>query len=193
MSDIDEDEQIPRKFYKRLDNPEGISHFQNLRSHYLIGAWVEHEVNKQTFAKLERNLKLIISEYSRNHEKRCRDINYWMDQKMADGNNIHRNELKSHDTSVFNGIKYNKGGKEELVCYRKKNPYKMDHVEIKKNLDDYCEIRDNIRCNILLSEAECLKYNRYIKRKKRDFTREIQDICSANSDCSLKDFEIGDN
>ncbi|KMZ95995.1 hypothetical protein PVNG_02844 [Plasmodium vivax North Korean] len=181
---IDEDEQIPHKFYKRLDNREGTKDFQNLKSYTSINLWTTHEENKEILAKLERNIELIISEYSGNPKKRCRDINYWLDQKIIEENKDHRKELNTSCISVFNEIKWNKG-KRDRICGREENPYSSEHAKLKKDLDDYCEIRDNIRCIVLKDKNECLKYNGYIRKKKQDFTRALQGIC-GNNDCRMK-------
>ncbi|CAG9485810.1 unnamed protein product [Plasmodium vivax] len=186
---IDEDEQIPHKFYKRLDNREGTKDFQNLKSYTSINLWTTHEENKEILAKLERNIELIISEYSGNPKKRCRDINYWLDQKIIEENKDHRKELNTSCISVFNEIKWNKG-KRDRICGREENPYSSEHAKLKKDLDDYCEIRDNIRCIVLKDKNECLKYNGYIRKKKQDFTRALQGIC-GNNDCRMKFTPVG--
>ncbi|KMZ83542.1 hypothetical protein PVMG_04874 [Plasmodium vivax Mauritania I] len=192
FSQIVEDDQIPRKFYNRLDNSEGILNYYDLIAYPSVRNVLDHEVNKTILDKLARNIKLIISEYSGNHVKRCRDINYWMDEKINEqANTPPQKELKRYCITVFNDVKWNKG-KGPLVCGRTENPYSTEYAKLKKELDDYCEIRDNNRCNVLIDKNKCLKYNAYIKEKKQYFTSEMQDKCRATSGCSLKDYKSGD-
>ncbi|SCA60438.1 VIR protein [Plasmodium vivax] len=191
MSEINEDEQIPHKFYSRLDDPASISILDNLGLSQAYLSFVKHRESKEILAQLARNIKLIISEYSGNHEKRCRDINYWMNEKIRTSEDKIVREITSEATGVFNYVKWNKVGKDPIVCKRKDDPYKTNNVEIMKKLDDYCEIRDNIGCNVLKNKNECLKYNKYIKKKKQEFTSYMQVACSNN--CNRNEYKIDDN
>ncbi|CAI7722621.1 PIR protein [Plasmodium vivax] len=192
MSEIKDEEQIPYKFYSRLDDPASISILDNLGLSQAYLSFVKHRESKEILAQLARNIKLIISDYYENPEKRCRDINYWMNEKIRTCEAKIVGEISSESTGVFNYVKWNKIGKDPIVCKRKQDPYKTNNVEIMKKLDDYCEIRDNIRWDIFKNYDECLRYNRYIKQKKKVFTSVVQGICRDN-ECTLKDYKIGDN
>ncbi|CAG9485740.1 unnamed protein product [Plasmodium vivax] len=191
MTEINEEEQIPNKFYKRLDSPADISIFYNLRSYSTSLLFVSLDESKKILAQLARNIKLIISEYSGNHEKRCRDINYWMNKKIeASDVNIEK-QISSESTAVFNEIEWNKEGKVVRVCKRE-DPYENKPAEIMKKLDDYCEIRDNNRYNVLKNKTECLKYNRYIKERKEHFSSLTKVTCNIPG-CKKYDYTIDDN
>ncbi|CAG9485727.1 unnamed protein product [Plasmodium vivax] len=193
MQEIDESKQVPHIFYNKLDDDENVSNLFNLNSFPGISSLIQNYEIRHTLAKLARNIKLIKSGYSENHVKRCRDINYWMDEKIKTLGHIDPGgDLSTYCTSVFNDVKWNKVGEDPIVCKRKKQPYKTNNVEIMKKLDDYCEIRDNIRCDIFKNYDECLRYNRYIKQKKQEFTGVVQGICRDN-ECTMKDYKIGDN
>ncbi|SCA83411.1 hypothetical protein PVT01_000010400 [Plasmodium vivax] len=193
MSEIDDKDQIPHKFYSRLDEAEDVSKFYNLHSKPAILPYANNIKTQQILAQLARNIELIISEYSGNTNKRCRDINHWMNEKIKVAeNNIHGDDLETSCLIVFNDVKWNKRDNKDIVCKREKEPYKTEPFEIMKKLDDYCEIRDNVRCDIFKNYDECLRYNRYIKQKKQEFTSKMEDICSK-TDCSRNVYSIGDN
>ncbi|VUZ99332.1 PIR protein [Plasmodium vivax] len=190
---IDEDEQTPRKFYSRLEEHEEASNFIKYVSSEAILSAVDHKETKNFLAQLARNIKLIISEYPENHVKRCRDINYWMNQKIRTPENSRlADDLKSSFYFVFNDIKWNKGKLKGIkVCDREKNLYPSANAKLMKELDDYCEIRDNNGCNVLKNKKECLKYNSYINGMKKHFTSQINEKCSA-PDCNKDNYKIDD-
>ncbi|KMZ77061.1 hypothetical protein PVIIG_05242 [Plasmodium vivax India VII] len=188
---IDDKKQIPNIFYSRLDNHENVSNLNNLSSYSGISSLIPNEESRRILAKLARNIKLIISEYSGNRKKRCRDVNYWFDEKIKNYTDKDKKEIAGCATSVCNDVMWNKIGEDKIVCLRKENPYQTNHAYLMKKLDDYCEIRDNNGCNVLKNINECLKYNKYIKKKKHEFTTDIQDICSTN--CNRNEYKIDDN
>ncbi|CAG9485710.1 unnamed protein product [Plasmodium vivax] len=188
---IDDKKQIPNIFYSRLDNHENVSNLNNLSSYSGIRSLIPNEESRHILAKLARNIKLIISEYSGNRKKRCRDVNYWFDEKIKNYTDKDKKDIAGCATSVCNDVMWNKIGEDKIVCLRKENPYQTNHAYLMKKLDDYCEIRDNNGCNVLKNINECLKYNKYIKKKKHEFTTDIQDICSTN--CNRNEYKIDDN
>ncbi|CAG9475307.1 unnamed protein product [Plasmodium vivax] len=191
FSQIKDEEQIPYKFKKLLDEHEEISNLQSLFRSTSTLAFVPDGECKKSVAQLARNIRLINSEYSGNPDKRCRDINYWFSGKIKTCQSISGRDISSDSTTVFNDIKWIKGGNNVAVCPKELEPYKTEHVEIMKELDDFCEIRNNIRCDIFKNNDECLKYNRYIKQKKEDFTRKMKEKCGQNI-CRWDDYRFGD-
>ncbi|KMZ91112.1 hypothetical protein PVMG_04884 [Plasmodium vivax Mauritania I] len=189
---INEDEQIPHKFDMLLDKHEDVSNLQSLIQSSATLTFVSNEECKKNLAQLARNIRLIIFEYSGNPEKRCRDINYWMNDKIKTCNEKHQVNISTEAKIVFNDIKWKKGDEYDIVCKREVDPYKSKSVEIMKKLDDYCEIRDNNRCNILKDKNECIKYNSYVNRKKQYFSDEKKKICDT-SDCSRNNYTIDAN
>ncbi|SCA60149.1 VIR protein [Plasmodium vivax] len=189
---IDEDEQTPRKFYSRLEEHEEASNFIKYVSSEAILSAVDHKETKNILAQLARNIKLIASEYPENYVKRCRDINYWMDEKITTPqNSILASDLKSSCYFVFNDIKWpTVPGKR--VCERKEKPYSSGDAKLMKELDDYCEIRDNNGCNVLKNKNECLEFNNYIRGKKEHFSKEMNRICNP-SGCNMEDYKIDNN
>ncbi|CAI7722616.1 Plasmodium vivax Vir protein, putative [Plasmodium vivax] len=195
MQDIDEKEQIPHIFDSRLDYYADKSILNKLDLRPIFSIFANHDKTKEILAQLARNIELIFSEYPENPEKRCRDINYWMDQKIATpGNKIGEDDLKNACVSVFNEIKWNKGKLTgTVVCGRNENPYSSKNdKKLMKALDDYCEIRDNVRCNVLKNEDACLKYNIYMRDKKEKFTMEMKLICDSPG-CSWNSYSFGEN
>ncbi|KMZ78360.1 hypothetical protein PVIIG_01138 [Plasmodium vivax India VII] len=188
---IEAEEQIPYKFYSRLNDYEDASKLEKLNSKSAILPFVSNEECKKNLAQLARNIRLIISEYPENYVKRCRDINNWLNGKIETCKSTYKEDIYSGAIAVFNDVKWNTGNR-GMVCKIEKDPYGTEHVELKKALDDYCEIRNNIRCNIFKNNDECLKYNIYIKKKKQYFSDEMSKIC-ATPECNLKNYEIGDN
>ncbi|KMZ83545.1 hypothetical protein PVBG_00625 [Plasmodium vivax Brazil I] len=188
---IDESKQIPNIFSSKLDESTSTSKLKSLSIYSSISIWGDKEEIEEILSKLLRNIGLIISEYSGNPKKRCRDVNHWFNEKIKIFSDNKRSTFSGYATAVFNAVKWPTSNN-DIVCLKETEHYPTEHAEIMKKLDDYCEIRDNIRCNVLIDEAECLKYNKYIMKKKQEFIRAMQDICS-NDDCSLKVHKIGNN
>ncbi|CAI7722593.1 hypothetical protein PVPAM_130009500 [Plasmodium vivax] len=192
MSEINEHEQIPHKFYNRLDVPEKASNLKVLIPSASALVFVTRDECIENLAQLARNIKLIISEYPENYVKRCRDINYWFKEKIKTCKDKTGEDMSPDSTTVFNDIKWFRGGKKIIVCPKKLEPDRIKHVDLKKDLDDYCEIRDSVRCNIFKDSMECLKHNTYIKKKKQYFSSKMKGICSGPQ-CSWDDYTIDDN
>ncbi|SCA83404.1 VIR protein [Plasmodium vivax] len=188
MSKIDKEKQIPNTFYKKLDDPQDTSILERLESYSAIKTLIEHEESRRILAKLARNINLIISEYPENHVKRCRDINYWFHEKIKTCNTKCDADLSSDSTTVFNDIKWEKENGER-VCERKENPYSSENAKLMKDLDDYCEIRDNNGCNALKNKNECLNFNKYIRERKEYFSSQKRVTCKT-SDCNKNDYTI---
>ncbi|KMZ83540.1 hypothetical protein PVMG_04871 [Plasmodium vivax Mauritania I] len=190
---IDEDEQTPRKFYSILDNPEDPSKWRDLISYRVNRDFINDVEKRKILDKLARNIKLIYSEYSGNSKKRCRDVNHWINEKIKElEDNNPKGDLSIYSTTVFNDIIWNNIGADPIACKREKEPYKTENVEIMKKLDDYCEIRDNVRCNVLKNEDACLKYNIYIRDKKEKFSKEMKQFCDS-SGCNWNSYNFGEN
>ncbi|SCA59607.1 VIR protein [Plasmodium vivax] len=192
MSDIDEDKQIPKKFYSRLDAAEDPSKWQDLTTYRALRSSIGNEEEKNILDKLARNIKIIITEYSGNTKKRCRDVNHWINEKIKtlEGKKL-GSDVRPYSYSVFNDVKWN-GINSEKVCDRDDKLYSSLNAELMKELDDYCEIRDNNGCNVLKNKNECLKFNSYIKRKKEYFSGQITNNCNP-PDCKLEDYKIDEN
>ncbi|KMZ83547.1 hypothetical protein PVBG_00627 [Plasmodium vivax Brazil I] len=186
---IDESKQIPNIFSSILDVPDPISNLFKLRSYSGIKTLIDHDESRQILANLARNIKLIITDYSGNPEKRCRDINYWMNEKITTQKlKIPGDDLKNSCVSVFNDIKL-PTATDVRVCVRNPNVYSSEKAKLMKDLDDYCEIRDIHKCNAVTNKNQCIKCNNYIKKKKEEFTRNMEGICSKPN-CKLDKYTI---
>ncbi|KMZ95999.1 hypothetical protein PVNG_02848 [Plasmodium vivax North Korean] len=190
---IDSIKQIPNIFSSRLDEPEKASNLNKLITSIASSSlsFVQHEENIKLLAQLARNIKLIVSEYPENYVKRCRDINYWFNEKIKTYKVITKEDIYSDSTAVFNDILWPKSNK-KIVCVQNEKPYSPNNAKLMKELDDYCEIRDNNGCNALKNKNECLKYNSYISGKKKYFSSQIKNICSPPN-CNEKDYKIDAN
>ncbi|CAG9485832.1 unnamed protein product [Plasmodium vivax] len=193
MDEIDSIKQIPNIFSSRLDEPEKASNLNKLITSIASSSlsFVQHEENIKLLAQLARNIKLIVSEYPENYVKRCRDINYWFNEKIKTYKVITKEDIYSDSTAVFNDILWPKSNK-KIVCVQNEKPYSPNNAKLMKELDDYCEIRDNNGCNALKNKNECLKYNSYISGKKKYFSSQIKNICSPPN-CNEKDYKIDAN
>ncbi|KMZ91088.1 hypothetical protein PVMG_04860 [Plasmodium vivax Mauritania I] len=189
---IDEDKQIPKKFYSRLDAAEDPSKWQDLTTYPALRSSIGNEEEKNILDKLARNIKIIITEYSGNTKKRCRDVNHWINEKIKtlEGKKL-GSDVRPYSYSVFNDVKWN-GINSEKVCDRDDKLYSSLNAELMKELDDYCEIRDNNGCNISIDNNDCLKCNKYVNKKKQEFTRKMQCICDKTN-CIWKDYTINAN
>ncbi|SCO74566.1 VIR protein [Plasmodium vivax] len=189
MEEIKEDEQIPHEFYSRLNKPEDASKLNELITTGAASTllFVSKEESKKLLAQLARNIRLITSEYPDNYVKPCRDINYWFHEKIKTCNTKCDTYLSSDSTAVFNDIKW-PTATNLRVCVRNPNVYSSENSELMKELDDYCEIRDN-KCNVLKDNNECLKCNKYIEKKKQYFTRKMQGI-RRQSNCKWDKYTI---
>ncbi|KMZ95981.1 hypothetical protein PVNG_02830 [Plasmodium vivax North Korean] len=189
---IKDEDQISYIFYKKLDDPEDISKLDELKSKITITQFLKHYESKIILAKLVRNIKLIVSKYSGNYEKRCRDVNHWINEEMSkyESKNLSEN-ISGSVTGVFNDIKWKKGDQDVRVCERVPNVYHHKAEAIMKKLDDYCESRDNLRCDIFKNNEECLRYNRYIKRNREYFSSQLHTICNTYG-CKINGYKIDD-
>ncbi|SCO74578.1 VIR protein [Plasmodium vivax] len=187
MEEIDENKQIPHIFNKRLDESTSTSKLKGLSIYSGISIWDDKEEIEEILSKLLRNIGLIISEYSGNPKKRCRGVNHWFNEKIKTYDDRNRKSFSDYAMAVLNEVKWNTGNN-NIVCKRDETPYPTNHVDLMKKLDDYCEIRDNIRCSVLKNETECLKYNSYIRENKEYFSSQINNICST--DCSREKYKI---
>ncbi|CAG9485801.1 unnamed protein product [Plasmodium vivax] len=188
---IEAEEQIPYKFYSRLNDYEDASKLEKLNSKSAILPFVTDNEGRIILAQLARNIELIVSKYPENYVKRCRDINYWLNDKIKKYEEKTGQNISSEALTVFNDIKWKKGGKDVNVCQQNPEPYGTKHVDLMKNLDDYFEIRDNNGCNALKNKNECLKYNEYIRERKEYFSSEINHKCSTPV-CNRNNYKIND-
>ncbi|SBS95078.1 PIR Superfamily Protein [Plasmodium ovale curtisi] len=195
MVDIKDDEQIPFKFYKELEEKSNIPTLNGLSAtNSIINLFCDYTSVKTLLAKSLRNIELIRKKYSNSATKRCRDVNYWTDENIE--KNSSNAEFKDVDiclTTLFNEIKWNK---EDLngICKRETSTYSSEIKKLRKYLDDFCEIRNNLRCTMLEEFKECLKYNSYIEKKKNEFlvkTHLCKDnSCVINKKCSLNNIDV---
>ncbi|SCA83413.1 Plasmodium vivax Vir protein, putative [Plasmodium vivax] len=188
MSEINENEQISSKFYKRLDNPADISFLNNLPSSVAILELVSRQEGRAILAQLVRNIELIDSKYPENYDKRCRDINYWLNEKIETCKSKYKEDISNGVTGVFNDVKLKKKSGEKF-CGRNKKPYSSENTKLMKDLDDYCEIRNNFRCYKFENYEQILRYNAYIKLKREQFRSKMNDICPKD-DCQWKEYTI---
>ncbi|CAG9485456.1 unnamed protein product [Plasmodium vivax] len=189
---IKDEDQISYIFNKKLDEFADISKLDELKSKTNITFFLNHVESEKILAKLVRNIKLIISEYSGNHKKRCRDVNHWINEEMSKYESTNPSEnISSSVLGVFNDIPWNTAKPKETVCERKPNVYHHKAEAIMKKLDDYCESRDNLRCDIFKNNEECLRYNRYIKRNREYFSSQLHTICNTYG-CKINGYKIDD-
>ncbi|SBT55914.1 PIR Superfamily Protein [Plasmodium ovale wallikeri] len=195
MKEIKEEEQIPSKFYKELEEGSITSTLDALSTtKSIINVYCNHSSVRTLLAKCLRNIELIRKKYSNSVTKRCRDINYWTDENIE--KNSSNEEFKEVDiclTTLFNEIKWNKGDRNG-ICKRETSTYSSEIKKLRKDLDDFCEIRNNLRCTILEEFKECVKYNSYIEKKKNEFLVK-KHLCKDNScviddKCSLSNVDV---
>ncbi|SCA60162.1 Plasmodium vivax Vir protein, putative [Plasmodium vivax] len=191
MQDIVEDVQIPNIYYSILDKPHVRSILNNLISFSAVKIWIKYEETWEILAKLARNIELINSDYPDNREKRCRDVNHWINEEMSKYESKETNEkISSYVLAIFNDIKWKKRNIER-VCERKEKPYPTDHANLMKELDDYCEIRNNVKCDEFENYEEFLKYNTYIKQKRQYFRSKMEEIRSEKTHFKWDKHTIG--
>ncbi|SBT57285.1 PIR Superfamily Protein [Plasmodium ovale wallikeri] len=195
MEYIKEEEQIPSKFYTELEEESDISTLDALSTtKSIIISYCDYFSVKTLLAKSRRNIELIRKKYSNNSTKRCRDVNYWTDKNIE--KNSSNAEFKEVDiclTTLFNEIKWNIKDN-DIICKREKSIHTADVRELRKDLDDFCEIRNNLRCTMLEEFKECVKYNNYIEKKKNEFLVK-KHLCKDNScvidkKCSLSNIDV---
>ncbi|SBT55262.1 PIR Superfamily Protein [Plasmodium ovale wallikeri] len=186
MKEIKEEEQIPSKFYRELNIKADPSRLNGLSTTYsIINSFCNYSSVKTLLAKSLRNIELIRENYVDSATKRCRDVNYWFDKEtetiQSEGE---RNSVSSCAISLFNEIKWKKQDPHG-ICKREKSIHATHERELRKNLDDFCEIRNNLRCTMLEGFNECSMYNNYIQKKKVDFLGK-KNLCKDNS-CKIDD------
>ncbi|SBT75393.1 PIR protein [Plasmodium ovale] len=194
MTEIMEENQIPKMFYRELNNKADISTLEKLPIYTVIKMLEPGPAAKVILAKSHRNIELIRTKYSDSATKRCRDINYWFDKETETRESQHEYKNVSDCAfALFNSIKWNKQNN-DIICKRQKSIHTTDERELRKILDDFCEIRNNLRCTMLEGFNECLMYNNYIQKKKVDFFGK-KNVCKDNSckideKCTLADMDI---
>ncbi|SCA60173.1 VIR protein [Plasmodium vivax] len=193
MKEINDKDQISYIFNEKLDDHESISKLKELNSETAATSFLSYDESKRILAKLVRNIKLINSEYSGTYKKRCRDVNHWINEKIKTHKTAKNGEdISDNVVTVFNDIKWKKGNQWEKVCERVPNVYILNAESIMKKLDDFCESRDNLRCDIFKNNEECLRYNRYIKRNREYFSSQLHTICDTYG-CKINGYKIDDN
>ncbi|KMZ91109.1 hypothetical protein PVMG_04881 [Plasmodium vivax Mauritania I] len=186
---INENEEIPKIFYMKLNEPNGEPKYHDLVSYNANRRLMENSEKIEILDKLSRNIKLLNTVYTENLEKRCRDLNHWINEKIKKLEDRESwGDLKTNSLGIFNDIK-NKTQEGLWVCGRKDKLYSPQNAELMKELDDYCEIRDKYGCDLSEDNKDCLKCNKYIMNKKQEFTRKMQCICS-NDNCSWTGYTI---
>ncbi|SBT82949.1 PIR protein, partial [Plasmodium ovale] len=191
---IKENEQIPSKFYRELDVEINLHRFDDSSLNSIITMFCNNSSARTLLAKSLRNIELIRKKYSDSATKRCRDLNYWFDK------NIENRELQKEyenisicAVSLFNEIQWKKVNN-DIICKREQSKYTTKLNDLRKKLDDFCEIRDNLRCTMLKGFNDCLQYNNYIEKKKKDFSLETilcQDsACEIDAKCTLNNIGI---
>ncbi|SBT56337.1 PIR Superfamily Protein [Plasmodium ovale wallikeri] len=193
MEDIKEDKQTPSKFYKELDAETNISRLDGLNTRSIINALCSNSAVKTLLAKSHRNIELIRTKYSGSAAKRCRDVNFWTDENIERNiSNTEFNDVNYCLTTLFNEVKWNTQNPNG-ICKREKSTYSSEIRILRKNLDDFCEIRNNLRCTMLEGFNECLKYNHYIQKKKNDFLVKKNlcenSSCKIDENCTLTDMD----
>ncbi|SBS91466.1 PIR Superfamily Protein [Plasmodium ovale curtisi] len=194
MAEIKEEDQIPQIFYRELNHTVDTSTLEKLPIHTVINILDPGPAAKVILAKSYRNIELIRTKYTDSAAKRCRDVNYWFDKEIEnrESEKEYRN-ISSCAITLFNDIQWKKVNN-DIICKREKSKYPTKLNDLRKKLDDFCEIRDNLRCTMLKSFNECLKYNDYIEKKKNEFLLKTN-ICEGNSciideKCSLSNIDV---
>ncbi|SCP05939.1 PIR protein, partial [Plasmodium ovale] len=192
---IKDEDQIPYKFYKRLEEPGDISKLKDLNSYSTISLFTTYRETEVILAKLKNNIELIRSEYFDNYKKRCTDLNFWLDKELRAYNlRPQKDGISSSITSIFNDIQWGKIHNDR-ICTRTESQYSPEKSSLMKDLGDFCENRENLRCNILKNVNECLEYNNYIDKKKNHFLSEKKNLCEndgcrINDTCTLSNVDI---
>ncbi|SBS82116.1 PIR Superfamily Protein [Plasmodium ovale curtisi] len=189
---INVNEHVPNIFYNLLKSNENLYDLQNLKSNAVINGWNPNNEGKDVLRKLAKNIELIRSKYSKNYEKRCRDLNFWLDDEIKTYQKKPNHEkISSLITTVFNDFAWD--GTNKKVCNREENVYLSNAKSLMKELDDFCEIRDNIRCSIWDKYSDCLKYNYYVKTQARIFSERKElcgnESCQINDNCTLSNMD----
>ncbi|VUZ99321.1 PIR protein [Plasmodium vivax] len=196
---IDESKQIPNIFNEELNKYQETKILDDLVNYKYVSEWVDKQEIKEILAMLARNIRLIISRYSKNPDKRCRDVNHWINEKIESYRVKNSDNISGYATAVFNDIKWPPLNNER-VCVKKEKLYSAENAKLMKKLDDYCEIRDDNGCNKLKDKNHCIKCNKYIQKKKEEFTTDMESTCPKRNcewgkytfacRCTLNDMDI---
>ncbi|SBT74480.1 PIR protein [Plasmodium ovale] len=199
MSDhLDEEKFLPSIFYKKLEKKEDLKELKSTLHKYSSIPTTDWTYLKEFGAHLIRNYKDVLPSCNKlSFEKRCRDLNYWVKSE------IYRYE-KEHDVSgIINHIRnFSTDVWEQLDkevsrrCEREQIYYPIDEIKIRKDLDDFCTIRD-----ILLTKSESeytckavndwvdKKYNNYFSKEKCETYNKM----NAGYSKEFGPFHISDN
>ncbi|SBT56987.1 PIR Superfamily Protein [Plasmodium ovale wallikeri] len=194
MTEIREKDQTPHKFDNELNNTADESSLQNLSVYGVIQALDPGPAAISLLAKSLQNIELIRTKYSDSAPKRCRDVNYWFDKEIEnrESEKEYRN-ISSCAITLFNDIQWKKVNN-DIICKRVKSTYSTKLNDLRKKLDDFCEIRDNLRCTMLKGFDDCLQYTNYIEKKKKEFSLETnlckENNCKIDKKCTLDNIDV---
>ncbi|SBS95453.1 PIR Superfamily Protein [Plasmodium ovale curtisi] len=194
MTEVKEEDQTPHKFDNELNNMADESSLKKLTIYNVIQALDPGPTAKIILAKSYRNIELIRTKYFDNATKRCRDVNYWFDKEIENRESEEDYKNISHCAiTLFNDIQWKKVDN-DIICKRQRSNYPTELNDLRKKLDDFCEIRDDLRCTMLKSFNDCLQYNNYIEKKKKYFSRETNlcndNACEIDANCTLNNIDI---
>ncbi|SBT56615.1 PIR Superfamily Protein [Plasmodium ovale wallikeri] len=160
------------KKFKEGINYEQLQNFQKKEtSASVLNEWIN---------KFKGELKKYFSEEYKSwaidiRDKRCRDLNYWVDK-------VHEKiyALFREDPRLFYSVtSFNQDippifrNKSEFKCLR--NKAISTNLEVRKELDDYCENREYIKGEVEKKKDKdfCLKYSEYIREQDNFFNNDI--------------------
>ncbi|SBS94388.1 PIR Superfamily Protein [Plasmodium ovale curtisi] len=131
-------------------------------------------------------------------QKRCRDLDYWVRDVQGK-----MSALLRADALLFDSIKsFNQDissifeNKSEFKCIRNEDSF--TNLEVRKELDDYCENREYIKGEVEKKKDKdfCLRYSEYIRGKDDFFNNDVSKCkeehsekayCTIYTTCTTKD------
>lgn len=133
-------------------------------------------------------------------EKRCRDINYYVDFVLGNISKLQPDAqqavlLKDQVNAVVQ-LSFDKSN--AFKCERNAKEYKSE-LYLRKKLDDYCENRRSFQGNLKKGDPTlCCKYSNHVKETKSTFNRYItqraidkdHEDFHIDDECTLRNMEV---
>ncbi|SBT58573.1 PIR Superfamily Protein [Plasmodium ovale wallikeri] len=174
MNFIDEKKLPPHIFYETLKNKENLTELKNTVYKYSSVPVSTREYLKEFGAQLIRNYRSIFTDNRiLSHEKGCRYLNYWVDNEICHyERQYHVSGFENYITQFVTEVWKQLGTEVDNPCKRDEYRFAINEINIKKDLDDFCTIRDIIRTKTK-DDYTCKAVNGWVKEKyEKYFSRE---------------------
>ncbi|SBT58545.1 PIR Superfamily Protein [Plasmodium ovale wallikeri] len=170
---ISEEKQPPQEFYRMLENKNNLEAYKALVHDYTSVSIRNKDTLRDLGAQLIRNYKDILPKYTNmDFEKRCRYLNYWIHKEINDYKSKHEiSDVISNEDDFISHVWDKLKQMEHNKCERDTNNFPIEHMKIRKELDDFCTNREIFR-HQKKNTHSCNDFNEWINEKYNKYFSE---------------------